>query len=56
MKKIVVGEDLRPLATPIKCVCSLGGFKDELRKEHTEDVIVLESTCIIVMGRGTLGV
>jgi hypothetical protein len=55
MTTSLVGEDVRPSVTPTECACSLGRFSDESDKEHKEDVIGWERTCLMGVGRSTLG-
>jgi hypothetical protein len=41
--------------TPTEHVFSLGIFGDEMDEEHGEGMISWERTCIMGMGRSTLG-
>jgi hypothetical protein len=55
MKKHLVGEDVIPSVIPIECTFSLGRFSSGMGKEDKEELINWEITCIISVGRSTLG-
>jgi len=55
MTTILVGEDVRTFVMPTMHAHSLGRFGDDLDEENKGDAIGWEISCLMDVGRSTLG-